>query len=123
MHYYLLIFIYFFFRSGRPRLDLRRPILPKIIAVEVNKTYVFTSYIVAYPKPIINWNKPSTGYFTNLTTDGVEHYSSIIVTSAADSALGEYIMFANNSKGNLFFSFTVVKEGKMIHYSKILFLI
>ncbi|CAC5398628.1 unnamed protein product [Mytilus coruscus] len=103
--------MHFILRLGRPHFDLRRQILSKLIAVEVNKTYAFTSYLVAYPKPAIQWILPSSVHFRNRLTDGFEHESTVFITSAVESPAGEYTMFANNSKGNMLFSFTVVVEG------------
>lgn len=97
-------------------MDLRHKTLSKLIAIEVNKTYALTSYILAYPKPAIQWILPSSVDFRNRLTDGFEHELTVFVSSAVESPAGEYIMFANNSKGNMLFSFTVVVEGKYIKY-------
>ena len=112
---YISIFI-----AGSTRTDDRMHEMPTTIGVTNQEALHITVFLIAYPKPVIQWM--FTSDITNTTIDSTditfnvfEHVTSLYKTNMTLTDYGNYTVFAFNEIGEMYKkTFTVIPQSKML---------
>ena len=108
------------FIAGSTRTDDRMHEMPTTIGVTNQEALHITVFLIAYPKPVIQWM--FTSDITNATIDSTditfnvfEHVTSLYKTNMTLTDYGNYTVFAFNEIGEMYKkTFTVIPQSKML---------
>jgi hypothetical protein len=108
------------FIAGSTRTDNRMHEMPTTIGGTNQEALHITVFLIAYPKPVIQWM--FTSDITNTTIDSTditfnvfEHVTSLYKTNMTLTDYGNYTVFAFNEIGEMYKkTFTVIPQSKML---------
>jgi hypothetical protein len=115
---YFSVFVVFF--AGSTRTDDRMHEMPTTIGVTNEEGLNVTVFLIAYPKPFIQW--VFTSDITNTTIDSTdktsnvfEHVSNVYKANMTLTDFGNYTIFALNGIGETYKkTFIVIPQRKML---------